>query len=183
MQKRPNEMDLDDLEGRRMKLYAALEGEDDLGVVLRAHIHIEHELKEFALVSAPNPEELKFSHFDYDSVVALALALGLNPALKGALSAIGNLRNKFAHNLDRALSEQDGNNVYNALSPDMKTDAQDGYNNFRKRPKYADLPKSMMKLPPKRLFGICVVQVHMAILVQILHVYERVLEGGHGKKA
>jgi len=72
-----------------------VEGEDDLGVVLRAHIYIEHEIQEYITEVAANPEHIKFRDYDYDSVVAIAFALGLEPELKHLFSNC-NLRNKFA---------------------------------------------------------------------------------------
>src|SRR5262245_35594087 len=51
------------LDKRRRKrfesLSAALSTEDDLGKVVRAHIHIEHELQEVIFLAAPNPDHIK----------------------------------------------------------------------------------------------------------------------------
>ena len=96
----------DFLSERRRKriesLAEVLRPEDDLGKVVSAHIHIEHELQELIFLAAPNPTQLKpFDRMEYSEKVQLALVLGLNAELKPALSATGNLRNKFSHRLDR----------------------------------------------------------------------------------
>jgi hypothetical protein len=90
-------------ERRRKKIEAlaeVLRAEDDLGKIVRAHIHIEHELQEVLFLAAPNPTQLKpFDRMEYSEKVQLALVLGLNAELKPALNATGNLRNKFSHRL------------------------------------------------------------------------------------
>lgn len=173
------------VDARRDKLYVALDGEDDLGIVLRSHIYLEHEIKEFILASASNPKQIKFSDFDYDKVVALALALGLDPSLKAPLLAIGNLRNRFAHNLDMALTRQEANNIYNTLSAAMKADIQQGYAKARKSAEWEHLrlPKSMKDAPPRRLFGGCMVELQIQVLRNICDVYDRVHHGRENQKS
>jgi hypothetical protein len=41
-------------------LATVLSSEDDLGKVVRGHIHIEHELQEIIFFASPNPNQLKF---------------------------------------------------------------------------------------------------------------------------
>src|SRR5450755_668212 len=55
----PNEQD-----ARLATFIDALNSEDDLGMVVRAHIHIEHELKEFVTSAAPRPDQVKFPDYD-----------------------------------------------------------------------------------------------------------------------
>jgi hypothetical protein len=123
------------------------------------------------LASAPNPEFIKISDYEYDGVVTLALVLGLDRTLKPALSAIGSLRNRFAHNLNMTLTVHDANNLYGTLSADLKSDAHEGYAQLLKRPQYAHWPKSMKGLAPNKLFGICVVELHQAITLETLAFY------------
>ena len=71
----------DFLSERRRKriesLAEVLRAEDDLGKVVRAHIHIEHELQELIFLAAPNPTQLKpFDRMEYSEKVQLALVLG-----------------------------------------------------------------------------------------------------------
>jgi hypothetical protein len=90
--------------------------QDDLGLVVRAHLHIEHELREFIISAAPSPGQVKATELDFDSTVRLALVLGLDSELKPALNAIGNLRNKFAHRLNMTLGEMLSKNLSETLT-------------------------------------------------------------------
>jgi hypothetical protein len=54
-----NDLVLERHKNRMQALAAALESEDDLGKVVRGHIHIEHELQQIIFFAAPNPDELK----------------------------------------------------------------------------------------------------------------------------
>jgi hypothetical protein len=81
---------LRDFEDRQTKLFSALDGEDDLGVVLRAHIYIEHELKEYIRELAPKPEHIKFSDYEVRTHLALGkdAPLGRAAQRSGAIVAI-----------------------------------------------------------------------------------------------
>jgi hypothetical protein len=118
---------------RANSLAKALGNEDELGIVVRAHIHIEHELREFVTLAAPNPEALKFSEMDFEGTVRLALVLGLDPELKPPLNAAGSLRNKFSHRLEMKLGEQEVNNLFAALTPDKKKTMQQTYNTIMEK--------------------------------------------------
>jgi hypothetical protein len=113
---------VDDRFKRRIDALAAvLAKEDELGVVVRAHIHIEHELHDIVYFAAPNPDHLKIMDtLEFSKKVSLALVLGLNADLKPALNAAGNLRNKFAHRLDMKLEEEDVKALISTLTPSAK---------------------------------------------------------------
>lgn len=99
-------------------LATALDTEDDLGRVVRGHIHIEHELQQTIFFAAPNTDQLKsFERQEFSEKVRLALVLGLKSDLASALNAAGNLRNKFAHRPDMKLSKEVANNLIAALPP------------------------------------------------------------------
>ena len=93
--------------------------EDDLGKIVRAHIHIENELQDFIFFAAPNPTQVK-ERMEYSERVQLALILGLNAELKSALNAAGNLRNKFSHRLDMKIGEDEAKNLISTLAPVAK---------------------------------------------------------------
>src|SRR5262249_60949172 len=102
-------------------LGGALETEDDLGKVVRAHIHIESELQLIIFFAAPNPNHLKsFDRQEFSEKVQLALLLGLRPDLASPLNAAGKLRNKFAHRLDTRLNEEISKNLLATLPPQLK---------------------------------------------------------------
>ena len=113
---------LEERQRRRLEsLSAALRNEDDLGKVVRAHIHIEHELQGFIFFAAPVPDQLKsFDSMEFTEKVQLALLLGLTPDLKAALNATGRLRNKFAHKLDMKIGEDEAKNLIATLTPSAK---------------------------------------------------------------
>jgi hypothetical protein len=96
--------------------------EDELGMVVRAHIHIEHELHDAIYFGAPSLAHLKciMDKLEFSEKVSFALVLGLNADLKPALNAAGNLRNKFAHRLDMKLGEEDVKNLVSKLTPSAK---------------------------------------------------------------
>jgi hypothetical protein len=115
-------------ERRRKRIEAlaeVLRAEDDLGKIVRAHIHIEHELQEVIFLAAPNRTQLKsFDKMEYSDKVQLALVLGLNAELKPALNATGNLRNKFSHRLDMKIGEEEVTNLISTLRPSAKQQFQ-----------------------------------------------------------
>jgi hypothetical protein len=113
---------LDERQRRRLEsLSAALRNEDDLGKVVRAQIHIEHELQDFIFFAAPVPDQLKsFDTMEFTDKVQLALLLGLTPDLNAALNATGRLRNKFAHRLDMKIGEDEVKNLIATLTPSAK---------------------------------------------------------------
>jgi hypothetical protein len=102
-------------------LSKVLSKEDDLGVVIRAHIHIEHELYDFMYFAAPSPDQLKdVDEIPFRQKVDVALVLGLNATLKPALNAVGKLRNDFAHRLNTIVDEQRVSDLIRKLSPSSK---------------------------------------------------------------
>jgi hypothetical protein len=115
-------------ERRRKRIEAlaeVLRAEDDLGKIVRAHIHIEHELQEVIFLAAPKPTQLKpFDRMEYTEKVQLALVLGLNAELKPALNATGNLRNKFSHRLDMKIGEEEATNLISTFTPAAKQQFQ-----------------------------------------------------------
>jgi hypothetical protein len=111
----------DRLKRRAQALTRVLAAEDDLGAVVRAHIHIEHELQGFIFFAAPHPDQLtRFDQMEFSEKVRLALVLGLNSELKPALNAAGNLRNKFSHRLDMKLGEEEAKNLMASLTPSAR---------------------------------------------------------------
>ena len=102
-------------------LAAALTSEDDLGKVVRGHIHIEHELQQIIFFASPSPDHLKsFERQEYSEKVRLALVLGLKADLAAALNAAGKLRNKFAHRLDTTLTKEMAKNLVATLPLALK---------------------------------------------------------------
>ena len=82
----------------------ALEGEDDLGVVVRAHIHIESKLINFINEKLTDLKTL--NRLRYSQRVELACELGLNSEMKEPLKVLGEIRNNFAHKINAQLNNQ-----------------------------------------------------------------------------
>ena len=80
-------------------------GEDELGVVLRAHSFLEHDLDRLIGSVLPQPDAL--GRLGYSAKVRLAIACGLRRELKSPLDAFGSLRNRFAHERDKRLTPTD----------------------------------------------------------------------------
>src|SRR5690349_11956331 len=85
------------------KFYSTLAAEDPLGVIVRGLAYIESEVVALCEEAAVHPRVIKDMRLDYSGRVALAVALGLRQSLQKPLSAVGTLRNKFAHNIDAAI--------------------------------------------------------------------------------
>ncbi|WP_243318095.1 hypothetical protein [Geothrix paludis] len=106
-------------------LVADLLREDDLGVVIRAHIRIESALCEVVDALLREPSYRSKLNLDYFNTVILAIAVGINTEYGPSLKAIGTLRNSFAHDLETKL---DGNSIsalYAALVPRHKDKVQE----------------------------------------------------------
>ena len=109
------------------KFHAALQGEDELGVVVRAHIHLESHLISLFELFFQAPKYL--SGFTYGHKVSLALACGLNPDFASPLKVLGKTRNTFAHKLDSCLDEQQVRSLYAAFSSANKVLIQKAFRN------------------------------------------------------
>lgn len=106
---------------------AALMGEDELGVVVRAHIYIEARLFELLHRFVTDRKHLERMDLDYAQCVHLAIALGLKSQHAPPLLALGSLRDAFAHRPDTKLTKDRVDNLYKALSSDDKNLVHEAY--------------------------------------------------------
>jgi hypothetical protein len=83
--------------------------------------------------------------------VKLALALGLPTEYKSALTAIGNIRNKFTHNLKTQLTPVMIEELYKVTGPETKTGVQWSFKRIVSHFPEEERPKSLkeMKLRDK----------------------------------
>nr|WP_180206945.1 hypothetical protein [Pseudomonas sp. SbOxS1]NYU07270.1 hypothetical protein [Pseudomonas sp. SbOxS1] len=110
------------------QFHEALNSQDALGLVIRAHIHIEHWVGEFLESTLPQYKRFaKDLNADYDEKVLLACISGLSADLKAPLSSFGKLRNRFAHRPNYELSPTDAENIYASLSAKHKVQIQSAY--------------------------------------------------------
>ncbi|MEE1941684.1 hypothetical protein V1L54_20115 [Streptomyces sp. TRM 70361] len=98
-----------------------INSDSPLELVLRGHLWIESRLIGVLGVVAPHPERIDFSRFTYPQKVALAAAHDfLEEEDVPAYLKLNSMRNKVAHRLDAALSEQDETDLINCLSPILR---------------------------------------------------------------
>ena len=146
-----------------------LQGEDDLGVVIRAHIHIEQQLNTCINELIPFPKALKPMELDFSQRVHLLVALGLKEEFKRPLLALGNLRNEFAHRLDAALTEGRVKSFYDTFGGHEKDGIHQSLDRTRKRLGMG--AKSKMKhQPPKDRFILYAISLHAALLVALMEI-------------
>jgi len=116
------------------KLIKDLLGEDELGVVIRAHIHIEEYVDKFFAIKIDDCNYLAKIKLEFSEKVLLALSLGLDKEFQKPLMVISKIRNKFAHKTDSTLTESDVNNLYKSFCSEEKAELQDMIKNNPDRP-------------------------------------------------
>uniref|UniRef100_UPI0009905BC8 hypothetical protein n=1 Tax=Microbulbifer mangrovi TaxID=927787 RepID=UPI0009905BC8 len=138
---------------------AAVEAEDDIGLVIRAHILIEEQLNKMFDTFFLRPEYLEKMNLDYHQKVHLAISSGLSPLLEKPLKSIGSIRNKFAHQSDQILDSGIVNNLYKSFDNESK-------NNFHKTWKLVsdnndpEEVTSFNQLDPKERFRLMAIIIH-----------------------
>lgn len=127
----------------------ALFGEDELGVVVRAHIHIEASLNQFIDVVTPFPKLLP--RLRYEQKVNLACAMGLVEESGPPLKKLGDIRNAFGHRVDTRLTAEMTRDLFESFS---KSDRQIIIESHRKTiaEGYPELPADLTQLRPKDQF-------------------------------
>ena len=150
------------------KFHKILQGEDDLGVVIRAHIHIEQQLNELLGLLCYNFNSLeKKAGLSYFKKVCLAEALGLMPEMSEILKSLGNLRNDFAHKPDMEIDNSNASRLYDAFSSDGKKILQHVYNVIRRNSKNK-ISKSFKKLPSNDRFILLAVTIQSRLRAEII---------------
>ncbi|WP_298771421.1 hypothetical protein [uncultured Shewanella sp.] len=146
----------------KKSLLDALQGEDDLGVVVRSHIVVELYLNSLIELSMISIKHFKKIKLDYHDTVKLAVALGLNQRFEQPLNSLGTLRNDFAHNLRSEISKQDVNNLYKSLSQDDKKTLQESLNKTRNKLPEDNIPP-FKDLEPKDKYIANVIEICAAL--------------------
>jgi len=153
-----------DFEKRSAAFFAALTGEDDLGVIVRGHIHIEHELRALIEVAAPNASFIDFGELDYVQTVKLALILGLNEEFKAPLTATGTLRNKFSHRLGMKIDVNAAMNLHASFGRSSKEFMRGTYEKLRKQFPDLEKPPIITDSEPLDLVVLCLVTLRSGIV-------------------
>jgi hypothetical protein len=144
----------------------ALESEDELGLVVRAHIHIEASLNQFLDGKVVHSSHLKKMQLDYAQKTHLAISLGLLPEYASPLLALGTLRNAFAHHPDTQLTQDRVKALYDSLSSEDKALVQDSHQSARKKRLDSKIP-TFSRLPPKAQFILLAISIRALLLVAI----------------
>lgn len=136
-----NLLDLRELDS---DFFAVLDAEDELGAVVRAHIHIESCLNALVEGWMVSPSHLAKMQLDYAQKVELAVALGLKEQYSAPLRALGTLRNAFAHRPGTAITKDRADSIYKSLHQDDKNLVQAVYARIcakatDERPKFKEL--------------------------------------------
>lgn len=129
--------------------YEALLNEDELGSVLKAHLHVEYHIDEILNRLTPYPDDLPT--LDYYGKVCLICALGVKKEYKPILHALGEIRNKFAHDPFYKINKSLTNNLYKTLPEESKVILQKSYKKIQSNPDI-DKVSSYKDLPPKEQF-------------------------------
>lgn len=153
---------------RREHFLQLLDAGDDFQLVVRGHSHLDHELREFIAAAAPQPAAVNSRNDDYAGALRLALALGLDLSLEEGLTAVGTLRNKFAHRYEVELSEQDAKKIYEKIGCSRQADAEQAWAaTFLKRP-HEGRPANLRQAPARDLVAISMAMLFSDLLLQQL---------------
>lgn len=148
------------------ELYKVLEGNDDLGVVIRSHIIVEQSLNLLIESKMKNVESYRKLQLEFSQLVKLAVALGLTKDLEPILNSLGKLRNTFAHQLKPCITQSDANNLYGALGPNEKQFLQRSLTLLKNIDQHKAMP-SFPSMPPKEKYIVCIISVCAVLQVAI----------------
>jgi len=153
-----------------------LNGEEELGAVVRAHIHIEALLFKLLGLLVKDENYLRKLNLEFSQCVDLVVALGLGREHAKGLHVFGGLRHEFEHNINSELSESRVNNLYESLSATDKEVVQDAY--VQTNSPLGVSPPKLKDLTPKERFVLIAVALRGMLEVALLGVRK----SGIGKK-
>jgi hypothetical protein len=142
------------------KLFHDLNSDDDIGLLIRAHLHVERAVRGYIDQCVPFPERLP--RLTYDSAVRLACALGLDETYLAPLKALGKLRNHFGHSQDAVLGEKEVSELLASFTENGRDRIAASYESVRQRGAITG-PESFADLPPGNKFGLVVVLLRTAL--------------------
>ena len=149
-----------------------LMGEDELGVVIRAHTHIEASLNELLHLFLPFPKFFEEMNLGYAQKVRLACAHGLKKQHLAPLLALGKIRNEFAHKLNAKLTKDRVSQLYSALSPDDRKMVHLSYQNTKSQMLVEKGP-DFRKLEPKDQFILMAVSLKALVVIAVHEIHSR----------
>jgi len=145
--------------------FESFSGEDELGVVIRAHLHVESLVHQYIAAKVFDVKPLKKLRLDFDIWVDIACALGLPSEVAPGVKSLGGLRNKFAHRPGQVLTRESVGALYETLSPRSKAAAQHSYKNLVDRAE--DKRPSFREVDPKTKFCLIAISVYANLLIEL----------------
>lgn len=99
-------------------------GGDELQVILRGHLYIEHELEKLLKIYMVEPQLVLTERFMFMNKINLAIALGaLSLDKKTPYKRLNELRNNYVHQLKFKVSETDLNRLVDSFDRDLRDEA------------------------------------------------------------
>ena len=145
------------------QLIKVLNGEDDLGAVIRAHIHIEAALNDFIEELFEFPDFLDKIRLEFHEKILLAQAIGLKTEYAKPLNTLGTLRNNFAHRIETTLGKNEVDSLYKSFDGEDKQIIQNAYLRTKKSEKMKG-PKSVTKLNPREQFTLIAISIRQILV-------------------
>lgn len=103
----------------------------ELQLVITGHLYIENGLDKLLKSYIKYPDYIYNKNFMFNSKLKWALALGLIPKdCEHAYSRINTIRNKFGHNLNYKLTEDDFSSLKGVLNEEMRRQYKSQYNHI-----------------------------------------------------
>ncbi|WP_296055807.1 hypothetical protein [uncultured Amphritea sp.] len=150
-----------------------LQGEDELGAAIRAHLIIENYVDQMIQIMVPYPKELKSIRLDYGGKLSLVAALGVKAEVLKPLSVLGGIRNKFAHKPRYKLTHSEVKNLYKSF---RERDQDWVHKSYAEAAKSHDSLRNLSKyndLPPKEQFIFMVITIRAIVIAVIEKLEER----------
>ena len=155
-----------DLRSDETEFQAALQAEDALGMVVRAHIRIELCLNDLIALLVVDQAYVDKMNLEYSQKVHLAVAVGLKPEYAPPLLAMGSLRNGFAHRANMALGKQEANNLFKALPTADRAIVIQAYEKTKRELDRSEMPQ-FRGLPAKEQFIFIAVGLRAALMFAV----------------
>ncbi|MFN3239649.1 MAG: hypothetical protein ACE37D_21710 [Pseudomonadales bacterium] len=146
------------------ELLQILLGQDDLGVVIRAHIRMEENIENFLALSA-DFDLIDKMGLTFAQKLLLAHALDLDSPLVPPLKVLGRIRNKFAHRTNSVLNSSDVNNLYKSFDSGGKKFLQMVIEENHDKPEQLASKFSDLDIMEKFVLMIIVLENRFAVLI------------------
>lgn len=103
--------------------FRATDGEDELQVILRGHLYIEHEFEKMLRNHLVEPQFILDNRFMFMNKLNLATSLGLiSVSKRNSYKKFNDLRNKYAHTLNFKMAEKDLNGLIDSMDKDLRNE-------------------------------------------------------------